>query len=187
MPTTASAPSRAARLDISSMACVRDLTNSSSYDPLRPPTMFRMLALKSRIKFTPETTSPNTTPLYSKMVRPSMVGVVVRIMAFDLCVLSKVIIKGELSKRGGRAPSRASVFPEPPGAKTASHALKRGRPHFANLGLPRFRAQKPDFASDGSVREYEFEYNCWILLADDGQVFLHVLGHRSDHISQGND
>lgn len=47
-------------------------------------------------------------------------------MGVDLCVLSKVRIKGELSKRGGpELPGRASVFPEPPGAKTASHALKR--------------------------------------------------------------
>jgi hypothetical protein len=46
--------------------------------------MFRMLALKSRIKFTPEITSPKTTPLYSRMARPSMVGVVVRIMAAEV-------------------------------------------------------------------------------------------------------
>ena len=52
----------------------------------------------------------------------------------------------------GRAP-RA-----PPGAKTASHALKCSRPQFAKWGLTRFRAQKHYFAPDGLVREDEFEY-----------------------------
>ena len=40
---------------------------------------------------------------------------------------------------------------EPPGAKTASHALKCGRHGFAKWGLPRFRAQKPDFAPESSI------------------------------------
>ena len=64
------------------------------------------------------------------------------------------ILRGSYSFQvaAGRAP-RA-----PPGAKTASHALKCGRPHFANWGLPRFRAQKHDFAPEGLVREDEFEY-----------------------------
>ena len=50
-------------------------------------------------------------------------------------------------------------IPEPKGANTASHALKRDKPHFTNRWLSRFRAQKPDFAPDDSVRKHEFEYN----------------------------
>ena len=38
--------------------------------------------------------------------------------------------------------------PEPSGAITASHALKRSRPRFAKWGLPRIRAYKHDFAPD---------------------------------------
>jgi hypothetical protein len=50
-------------------------------------------------------------------------------------------------------------IPEAPGAKTASHTLKRGRPLLAKGGLPHFRAQKPVFAPDDSFRKQEFEYS----------------------------
>ena len=80
----ASAPSLTAREHISSMAWLRAVISSSSYEPLRPPMMLRMLAAKSLMKLTPEMTSPNTTPLYSLMLRPSMDGVVVTIIVFYL-------------------------------------------------------------------------------------------------------
>ena len=54
--------------------------SSFSYELERPPIMLRMLAPKSLKKFTPLITSPNTIPLYSRILRPSIDGVVVSIM-----------------------------------------------------------------------------------------------------------
>jgi len=49
-----------------------------------------MLAAMSLRKFTPAITSPNTTPLYSVIVLPSMEGVVVRIMFVDFLIIANL-------------------------------------------------------------------------------------------------
>ena len=54
--------------------------NFDNQQALLPPKKFRRPAPRSFIKLTPEITSPNTIPLYSRIALPSTDGVVVMIM-----------------------------------------------------------------------------------------------------------
>ncbi|MNP76970.1 hypothetical protein D3C76_1743060 [compost metagenome] len=79
MPITALAPIFTA-LCLSSFKafCLEDIS-SLSYAPERPPNMLVIPAVKSFIKLTPFTTSPNSIPLYSNIFLPSTLFVVVNI------------------------------------------------------------------------------------------------------------